>query len=130
MMMEIDSGKIVSSLMKGAGAVYLHEASVILLARHGYWLQRNDFLRFVKVLKNPPDAAGIDWAAVIAAIDSGDLRADEEEIAILKISASIAGHFGLFLYDVVQGISRDNIKYVAEAIMYADGFLESIADPQ
>lgn len=128
--MQFDGEEIAALLMKGASAVYLHEAAITLLARHGYWLSRKEFLRFVEVYDDPPAAAGIHWDAVVAALDGGDLSAGEEETAVLKIAASIAGHYGVFLYDVVQGLSRETVKYVAEAIMYADGFLESVADPR
>jgi hypothetical protein len=127
---EFDKGELRSLLMRGASGVYLHEASIVLLARHGYWLVKDEFLRFVVPYDDPPVAAGIDWTAAMAALDSGDLRADEEDAAILRIASSIAGRSPVILFDVLQGIDRDNIRYVAEAVMYADGFLESVADPR
>ncbi|MCO5966778.1 hypothetical protein [Actinoallomurus soli] len=37
-----------SLLMKGASAVYLHEASIILLERNDFWLRQEEFLRFIE----------------------------------------------------------------------------------
>jgi hypothetical protein len=128
--MELDRDALVSLLMRGASAVYLHEASVLLLAHHEHWLRRPDFRRFVELYGDPPEAAGVQWDAVVTALESGRLPAGEEETAVLKIAASLAGHHAVSLYDVVQGLSRDTVKHVAEALMYADGFLESVADPR
>ncbi|MCO6008499.1 hypothetical protein NE236_26330 [Actinoallomurus purpureus] len=120
---------LASLLMRGAGGNYVYEASVQLLVRHGYWLSNRDLLKFVVTYEDPPAAAGIEWGAAVAALDSGDLEADQEQAVILRIAASISGACKIALFDVVQGIDRQNIKYIAEALMYADGFLGSIADP-
>ncbi|MBG6134655.1 hypothetical protein [Longispora fulva] len=120
---------LVELLMKGAGGIYLQEAATRLLARHGYWLRDREFLRFVVTYEDPPVAAGIRWKAAVDALDRGELEAGIEERSILRIAASLCTFYNISLRDVVEGIDAVNIKHVAESIMYADGYLNSIAEP-
>ncbi len=118
-------------LMRGASEVYLYEAAIMLLCRYcdGYWLSRVDFLRFVD-LDMANDWATIDFDRAMSSLDSGELPADDEQAKILRIVASLGGVYPILLREVVEGIDRENIALVAEAIMYADGFLSSTADPK
>ncbi len=122
--------KLLEFLMRGADDLNIIEASIRLLNRHGYWLRNREFLRFVEVFGDPPESAGIRWTEVTSALDEGRLRGDVESVNVLRISASISTFYMVSLRDVIERIGRENIKHVAEAIMYADGFLNSVADPR
>lgn len=115
-------------LALGVEGIYLLEASLRLIVNHDYWLRRSDFAQFI-VLGDPPGAASIDFVAATSALDHGQLQADSEQASILRIAASLATAYPVILREVVEGIEAPNIKHVAEAIMYADGFLESTAEP-
>ncbi|GIH08486.1 hypothetical protein Rhe02_65530 [Rhizocola hellebori] len=128
--------KLADLLMRGASGIFLYEAAVLLLRRHGLWLEHPGFRRFI-VVEPDGQKASVDLKAAMPALDSGSLTADtgdwltdDEAAKILRIVASLSGTYPVLLREVVEGIDRENIKYVAEAIMYADGFLSSQADPR
>lgn len=124
----LDREELFRLLINGASGMYLHEAAVVLLDKHGYWLGREDFLTYVDVDRSN-DWAAIDYRRLMPALDGGNLPAGEEEAKILRIAASLSGIYPVLLREVVEGIDLANIKLVAEAIMYADGFLSSTAQP-
>ena len=119
---------LVDLLMKGTSGLYIWEAAVRLLARHGYWLRDPGFLRFVE-LNDEHLYASIDMTEAVAALDRGELHGDEEATNILRIAASLTIFYQVSFRDVCERISMENIKHVAEAIMYADSFLGSVATP-
>lgn len=127
-MEQIDEQQLTTMLMRGATGMYLHEAAVRLLLRHGYWLRRRDFRNYIDV--DSLGRAAIDFGAAMAALDRGELVGDDESQKVLRIAASMSGVYPVHLREVVEGIDRDGIKHIAEAIMYADGFLNSTADVQ
>lgn len=126
---DLDKRDLDRLLMEGAGGIYLNEASARLLIRHDFWLGQRDFLEYVVVYGDPPEAAGIDWPAALKALERGELRCDSEQRSILKIAGSISTFYLVSLREVVENIDRENIRHIAEAIMYADGFLGSTANP-
>ena len=114
--------------MEGASGVFLFEAGVLLIHRHGYWLRNPDFRRFIR-WDDPPGAASIDYQAALAALEIGELRTDDEEAwKVLHLAASLSSTHSIYLREMVEGLEQDTVRYVAEAIMYADGFLESKAE--
>jgi hypothetical protein len=115
-------------LMRGASGMYIHEAAIGLLIKHGFWLTNPTFLEHI-VVELDGTVAGIDYKNLMSVVDKTGGGADEESISILRIAASLSGMYPVHLRDVVEGISRENIRYVAESIMYADGFLTSTATP-
>lgn len=118
-------------LMRGGGGLFLVEAAIRLLIRHGVWLEDPNFSKFL-VYDDAYNWIGVDLAAAAAALEAGELPGDEEDQKILKIAASLGSNkaYRISLRDVMEGIDQENIKHVAEAMMYADGFLESVADPR
>lgn len=127
---EIDTGRLADLVFIGASGLFHHEASRRLIIRHGYWLKQESFLKFVTVFGKPPKFASIEWKEALEALDSGALVADREEASILRIAGSIATEYAVCLHYATEAIDKENIKFVAEAIMYNDGFLESVAEPR
>lgn len=117
-------------LVAGTDEIFLVEAAVRLVVKTDYWLNRNDFLRYVEIYGNPPEAAGIWFQPALMALDNGELRADEESSSILRIAGSLVVPYELILREVVESIGEANIKHVAEAIMYAASFTEGVAYPK
>lgn len=116
-------------LMKGASEIFIQEAATRLLIRHAYWVQNEAFQQYI-VVYNGGEDAGIDFKRATAALDAGDLVGeDEEPEKILRIAASLSIMYPINLREEVEGIDAANIKHVAEAIMYADGYLHATADP-
>ncbi len=133
---DIEPDRLADLLMAGTGEILCVEASVRLLVRHGFWLRHRGFLRHVELFGDPVEAAGVHWKDVMAAFDEDGLGlrvnadfTDQEAANILRIAASLHTFYQLSLRDVMERIGRDGIKHVAEAIMYADGYTGSVAQP-
>jgi len=115
--------------MASAGEVFLVEAAIRLIARHGYWLHNAGFLKFVGF--STPDAAAIRFKQAAEALDAGELTVrDDEDANVLRLAASLVTSYRLILREAVENNSRETIKLIAEAIMYADGFTTSEATPR
>lgn len=127
---EIETGRLAELVFIGASGLFHQEASRRLLIRHGYWLKQQPFLEFVTVFGKPPKFASIEWNNALEALDNGVLVADREEASILRIAGSIATDYAVCLHYATEAIDKENIKHVAEAIMYNDGFLDSVAEPR
>ena len=76
-----------------AAGIYTHEAGVSLLIANRTFLSRDDFTsRFIT--RNPTAAtAAVDWAAAIAALDTGDLLVNgpplSDELSDARILVSV-----------------------------------------
>jgi hypothetical protein len=127
---DLETSQLAELMMVGTGAMFVAAASVRLLVRHGYWLTQESFLKHVDVYGDPPRSAGVNFKPLMAELDNGQLPGDHEQQSILQFAASLLGWYPIVLRHVSQGIDAEHIKHVAEAIMYADGFLESVAEPR
>jgi hypothetical protein len=127
---ELGTSQLAELLFTGCGGMFLAEASMRLLIRHGYWLTQESFLAHVDVYGDPPQFAGVNFTPLMAALDNRELPGDHEQQSILQIAASLLGKRAVVLRHVCQNIDPEHIKHVAEAIMYTDGFLESVAEPR
>jgi hypothetical protein len=86
----IEQDDLASLLMQGAGGLYVNEAAVRLIVRHGYWLRRTDFIQnFVVLYGEPADSAGVRWELAASALDGGELKADKDPANVLRAAASI-----------------------------------------
>jgi hypothetical protein len=109
-----------------ARGIHPIEAGTGLLIDSGSWLHREDFTsRFITTGTSASDDATVlaatDWAAAIAALHAGDLKASGGERRMLLIAASIAGGIPVSLYDVLPGIDRRNASLVVGAVAHAAG---------
>jgi hypothetical protein len=115
-------------LMNGADEKFLVEAAARLIARHGYWLGLPEFAEFLEFY--PPDAAGIWYKRAAQALDDGRLPVrDQEDANVLRLAASLVVPYRVSLGEVIENNSAETIALIAEAMMYADGFLSSRATP-
>jgi hypothetical protein len=106
---------LIAMLRAGARGLYVEEAAVELVLRHGYWIGREDFTgRFVREQADPEPAgdqptAAIDWLGAVEGLERGELPCSGSELSVLKIAASLGG------FDHV------NIALVAEVVLHANG---------
>jgi hypothetical protein len=121
----IDRDRLEEFLWSGASSIFLQEAAVRLIIRHGYWLGDSEFLRYVEFFPGDPDSAGIHWQDALDALDRGDFKVDEEDANILRLAGSIATGYRVTIGWLVETLSRDAVKHFAEAVLYADGILEA-----
>ena len=127
---DLDKQVLADLLLAGAEGIFVVEAATRLIVKYEYWLHHDGWLEYVLLRGDPPVTAVVDWKPLMEALDSGFIKAPAEESQILRIAASLIIPYRIYLREQVEGIDRQNIKLVAEAIMYADGFLESVADPR
>jgi hypothetical protein len=83
---------LAAAIRAGAAGLYALEAGCELLISTG-WLHRDDFTRLIRTVT--PAAAGtevaeVDWQAVIASRDAGQLPCSGGENRVLRLAASIA----------------------------------------
>ena len=79
---------LIAMLRAGARGLYVEEAAVELVLRHGYWIGREDFTgRFVHEQADPEPAgdqpaAAIDWLGAVEGLTVTGLRRIGKRIAI------------------------------------------------
>jgi 8-oxo-dGTP diphosphatase len=114
-----------AQLRAHAHGLYPLEAAAELLINHATWLHRNDFTtRFVRTptnVHNDTNTADIDWPAVIAALDAGELPCSGGEDRILRLAASLAEGTPVDLRDALTGMDTDNIDNFHRAALHASG---------
>src|SRR5260370_31057433 len=88
--------RLTAMLRAGARGLFVEEAAVELVLRHGYWAGREDFTgRFVRE-QSGPELAGdqlaavIDWRGAVGGLERGELAGSGSELSVLKIAAGLA----------------------------------------
>jgi len=101
-------------------------AGTELIISNGAWLRRHDFTtRFITRPASGFDGyqlAEIDWAAAVAAINTGQLPCSGGEQRLLRLADSIAGGIPVSLHDTLPGLDSSNIDLVTAAIRRAAGY--------
>jgi len=101
-------------------------AGTELIISNGAWLRRHDFTtRFITRPASGIDGyelAEIDWAAAVAAINTGQLPCSGGGQRLLRLAASIAGGIPVSLHDTLPGLDSSNIDLVTAAIRRAAGY--------
>ena len=114
-----------AALRAHAAGLYPAEAGIELLISHDCFLHRHDFAGFVHTGTSITDGttpmAGIDWAAAITALHTGQLPASGGERCILQLAASIAAGTPVCLHDAIPGLDNRNLKLLITAIRHAAG---------
>ncbi|MFI5908164.1 hypothetical protein [Dactylosporangium sp. NPDC051541] len=124
----LDHDQLAAGLMEGAVGVWVVEAAMRLIIRHGALLKNQRFLDFVIV--DPDGTAAIDFDAAVAAFEAGALPLEyDEDRNILYIAASLVGRVAIRLKEFIDSNDPTAIKHIAEAMMYADGYLNGVAEP-
>jgi hypothetical protein len=119
----MNADDLTSALRNCAAGLLPLEAGTELLISNGTFLHREDFTsRFIEhgISSGTPMAA-IDWDAVTAALNSGDLPCSGGERRILELSASLAEGTPVSLRDTVTGLDQDNTARLVGAIQHASG---------
>ena len=96
--------QVADALTVGAGGEGAIEAAVMLLARCGSWLDREDFVgRFITGCDggDSTQPASVDWEAAVTALDAGELPCTGGEQRILRLAASLAAGTPVSLSDAL-----------------------------
>ena len=117
------AGHLAAAIRAGAAGLYALEAGCELLISTG-WLHRDDFTRFIRTVT--PAAAGtevaeVDWQAVIASRDAGQLPCSGGENRVLRLAASIAAGIPVDLNHALSGLDHASITRVTRAVRHANG---------
>lgn len=118
-----------AALRANAKGLLCAEAAVELLIKQQSWLHRRDFIDgFVDSATctsqqhiGHTDAAFVDWAGALAALDAGRLPCSRGEGQLLRIAGSLAQGIPVDLHDTVTGLDTINIRLVTRAICHAAG---------
>jgi hypothetical protein len=89
-------------------------------------LYRTDFrVQFVhtglSITDGTTPTAHIDWAAAVAALDTGHLLCSGGEGRVLRLAASLTHGIPVNLNDAVTGLDHTNIDLVVQAVLHAAG---------
>jgi len=103
---------------EGKGTI---EAAVMLLARSGSWLDREDFAgRFITGDDGAPSAS-VDWEADVTALDAGELPCTGGEQRILRLAASLAAGTPVSLNDALPRAGERDAALAVAAVAHAVG---------
>ena len=121
-----DPAGLPGALTASAIGIHTLEAAADLIIGCGCWLHRDDFTnRFVNTEPDSDDPgtmlASIDWEAVIAALDAGELPCSGGERRVLLLAASIAAGTPVSLGDALTGIDDRNAGLAIQAVARATG---------
>jgi hypothetical protein len=96
-----------------------------LLIGHRSWLYRGDFcelaVEFDREVVSGAVLAAVDWAAAVAALDSGRLPCSSSEGQVLRLAASIADGVPVDLRAALSGLDERNTGLVAAAVACGAG---------
>ncbi|MBV9059818.1 MAG: hypothetical protein JOZ09_11760 [Pseudonocardiales bacterium] len=112
------------ALRARAAGLLPDEAATCLLISHGGFLHREDFTAFVRTAPSISDGtmlAWIDWDAVTAALDHGQLPLSSGERRILQLTASLAAGTPVTLREAIPGLDQHNLRLITTAIRHAAG---------
>ena len=119
-----EDDQVADALTASAGGEGTIEAAVMLLARCGSWLDREDFVgRFITGCDggDSTSQASVDWEAAITALDAGELPCTGGEQRILRLAASLAAGTPVSLSDVVPRAGERGAAVTVAAIAHAAG---------
>lgn len=112
------------ALRAAAAGVLADEAAAGLLAGAGCFTRRADFTsRFTETAEDGGVLlAWVDWSAVSAALDAGELPASSGEKAVARIAASLAAGIPVDLRGTVTSLDNRNLALVTTAIRHSAGY--------
>ena len=92
-----------------------------LLIQQQSWLHRKDFVNCHIETGTTANAASVDWAGAIIALDAGRLQCSSGEGQLLLIAGSLAEGTPVDLHAAITGLDATNTALVANAICHAAG---------
>jgi hypothetical protein len=121
--------QLADMLRNWADGIYADEAAIGLLASHGTWLCRRDFLATCVdaiddgwTRQGSAAMASIDWPRAAALADRAPCSTSEA--AILRISCSLVGLPTGDLAGLTRGLDPHNLAHVLDAIAHRAGWHE------
>jgi hypothetical protein len=115
------ASSLAAALQACASGIYTHEAGVGLLIANQAFLCRDDFTSRFITCDTAAAMAVIDWAAAIAALNTGELPCSGGEQRILRLAASLADGIPVSLSDAITGLDDRNTERLLSAIRQASG---------
>ena len=122
---QMPAGQLACLLYDAAEGMCADIAAVMLIDRHGHFLNQPAFRRIIAAgssITTGQPLAVIRWTAAITALDAGQLPCTGSEQAILRIAASLADPaIAINLRDNLGNLDYRNITLVTGAITRANG---------
>jgi hypothetical protein len=121
---DLDLDEVEVALLRAAVGDYAAEAAVLLLANDGYWLARLRAGGLITVEAEPVGGrlwARIEWVELDAGLAAGRLTGGREELAVLRVAASLADGRPVDLADVAIALDRRRLGLVLAALAHAAG---------
>lgn len=121
----IPAGQLACLLYDAAEGMCADIAAVMLIDRHGHFLNQPAFRRIIAAgssITTGQPLAVIRWKAAICALEAGQLPCTGSEQAVLRIAASLADPgIAVNLRENLGSLDRRNIALVTDAIKAANG---------
>jgi hypothetical protein len=121
----LPAGQLACLLYDAAGGMCADVAAVMLIDRHGHFLNQPAFRRIIAAgssITTGQPLAVIRWTAAIHALEAGHLPCSSSERAVLRIAASLADSgIAVNLRENLGNLDRRNIALVTDAITAANG---------
>ncbi len=122
---QMPAGQLACLLYDAAEGMCADIAAVMLIDRHGHFLNQPAFRRIIAAgssITTGQPLAVIRWNAAICALEAGHLPCSSSERAVLRIAASLADPgIAVNLRENLGNLDRRNISLVTDAIKAANG---------
>jgi hypothetical protein len=113
-----------------AAGIYCLEAAIRLLIGHRRWLERGDFL--AECVEVEPAGGGklaaawVEWEAVAAALDAGQLACSSGERQVLHLALGLAAGVPVDLREALGCVDAATSALVAEVVLHAAGHRRAV----
>jgi hypothetical protein len=122
---QMPAGQLACLLYDAAEGMCADIAAVMLIDRHGHFLNQPAFRRIIAAgssITTGQPLAVIRWNAAICALEAGQLPCSSSGRAVLRIAASLADRgIAVNLRENLGSLDRRNIALVTDAIKAANG---------
>lgn len=122
---QMPAGQLACLLYDAAEGMCADIAAVMLIDRHGHFLNQPAFRRIIAAgssITTGQPLAVIRWNAAICALEAGHLPCSSSGRAVLRIAASLADPgIAVNLRENLGNLDRRNIALVTDAIKAANG---------
>jgi hypothetical protein len=115
--------ELVETLHEHATGINAEVAAVDLIAGHGVWLHRPDFVPFLqhgRCHSTGQPMTAVRWRAAHTALQRGQLPCSRSEADVLRIAASLGAGVRISLRHVLGNLDHANIAHVIRAIGIAN----------